>query len=387
MTLAGAFAGFFAALAAFWLIGKITEDSIFAMAGSLVVLCGGALAAGEGAIGEVLGTGFSYPYFPFLRRYIPAVPFPVFFAMCALVWLLVTTKDRNKRIIYTVLAALCFAFLNFSYFYIWTTAAAWLVSVVLLWLIARPENWFDDFKAFIALGLACLLSLLPYALMLSHRSPTMDNVQLLVLTHAPDLFRVPSLISFAVLAMLILGVVLKLINFKDCSTLFAASFALTVIAVFNQQIITGHSLQPIHYQVFIGNYVAGLSLVLTIGLLLKDFRKNKPLISKFIFSIVAVIAVIWGFVECHYTVRVLDEANIIRDEGMPLAKRLEELAKSEQKPHSNNDFFIQFDLRRRFADGRAAGDSLVTSSARFRRTFVGRKQRALLPIYVLQQSR
>ena len=64
MTFAGAFAGFFAALAAFWLIGKITEDSVFAMMGSLVVLCGGALAAGEGAIGEVLGTGFFISVFP-----------------------------------------------------------------------------------------------------------------------------------------------------------------------------------------------------------------------------------------------------------------------------------------------------------------------------------
>ncbi len=335
MTLAGAFAGFFAALALFWLIGKITGDSILAMAGSLVVLCGGALAAGEGAIGEITGMGFSYPYFPFLRRYIPAIPFPVFFAMCALVWLLVTTRDRNKRIIYTVLAAFCFAFLNFSYFYIWTTAAAWLVSVVILWLIARPANWFDDFKAFIALGLGCLLSLIPYALMLSQRSATMDNVQLLVLTHAPDLFRTPSLISFAVLGMLILGSVLQLVDFKDRSTLFAASFALTVIAVFNQQIITGHSLQPIHYQVFIGNYVAALSLVLTIGLLLKNFRLEKPVISKIAFSIVALAAVIWGFVECHYTVRVLDEANIIRDEGMPAANRLEELAKAEKNPQQS----------------------------------------------------
>ena len=335
MTLAGAFAGFLAALTAFWLIGKITEDSVFAMAGSLVVLCGGALAAGEGAIGEVLGTGFSYPYFPFLRRYIPAVPFPVFFAMCTFVWLLVTTKNRNKRIIYTVLAAFCFAFLNFSYFYIWTTAAAWLVCVVFLWLLVRPDNWFDDFKAFIALGLGCLLSLIPYALMLSHRSDTMDNVQLLVLTHAPDLLRVPSLLSFAVLSILIFGVAAQLINLKDRSTLFAASFALTVIAVFNQQIITGHSLQPIHYQVFIGNYVAALSLVLTVGLLLKNFRLDKPLISKIVFFFAAFAAVIWGFVECHYTVRVLDDANIIRDEGMPLAARLNELAKDDKNLHQS----------------------------------------------------
>ena len=38
---------------------------------------------------------FPIRIFPFLRRYIPAIPFPVFFAMCALVWLLVTTKDMK----------------------------------------------------------------------------------------------------------------------------------------------------------------------------------------------------------------------------------------------------------------------------------------------------
>ncbi len=76
-----------------------------------------------------------------------------------------------------------------------------------------------------------------------------------------------------------------------------------------------------------------LSLVLAIGLLLKDFRVDNPLVSKIVFFIIALTAVIWGFVECHYTVRVLDEANVIRDEGMPLANRLEQLAKDDQNPH------------------------------------------------------
>src|SRR5437764_6961574 len=42
MTISGAIAAFLTALAIFWLIGMITGDSLFAMAGSLVVLCGGA---------------------------------------------------------------------------------------------------------------------------------------------------------------------------------------------------------------------------------------------------------------------------------------------------------------------------------------------------------
>ena len=333
MTLCGAFAGFFAALVIFGLIGKITDDSWLAMTGTLVVLCGGALAAGEGAIGGILETGQTYPYFPAFRRYIPAVSFPFFFALCALVWLLVTTADLRRRIIYCVLASFCFAFTVFSYFYHWTTAVAWLICVVGLWLVVRPEGFWKDFKAFIALGAACLFALIPYAVLLSHRSQTMDDVQLLVYTHAPDLARFPEYISLVVLIMLIAGIRLNIIGLKERPTLFAASFALVPLVVFNQQIITGRSLQPIHYQVFIGNYVAALALVITIGILWRKISLNNPLFSKIALSFIALLAIFWGFVECHYTIGVLDDLNVARDKVMPIARRFEELAKGEAHPN------------------------------------------------------
>jgi hypothetical protein len=329
MWLAGGIAAFLTALACFWLVGRITGDSLFAMTAALVVLCGGALAAGEGAIGELLGGSYSYPYFPGFRRYIPAIPFPVFFAMCAFVWLLVTGADMRRRIVYCVLASLCFAFLVFSYFYTWTTAAAWLASVVLIWLVVRPEGWQKDFKAFVALGVACAAALVPYALLLSKRSHTMDDVQMLVFTRAPDLLRVPAIICYAVLAMLILAILLKAINLKERSTLFAFSFALVPLVVLNQQILTGRSLQPIHYQVFIGNYVAALALVVALGLLWRGISRKNPAFANGTLTILALIATIWGIVECHYTVRILDEANVERDKGMAVARRLEELHQSE----------------------------------------------------------
>jgi hypothetical protein len=168
-----------------------------------------------------------------------------------------------------------------------------------------------------------------YALMLSRRSHTMDDVQLLVLTREPDLWRVPELISYAVIAMLIVAVLIKAVSWRSCSTLFALSLAIVPIIVFNQQIITNHSLQPIHYQVFIGNYVAALALVITLGILWKGISEKHTRLSAALLASLAVIAAAWGIVECHYTVRVLDEANIIRDKGMPVAKRLEELAKTD----------------------------------------------------------
>lgn len=341
MWLSGGLAAFIAGLALFWLIGKMTDDSVYAMAGALIVICGGSLFAGEGAISEILFDGFSYPYYPGLRRYVPAVPFAVFFILCGSVWKLLTTEDMTKRIIFTVISSICFAFTVFSYFYIWTTAAAWLGCLVFVWLIVRPEGWIKDFKAFAALGAACLVSLIPYAYFLSKRSHTMDHVQLLVYTRELDLWRFPELVVYAVLLMLILGALLKAINLKDRSTLFVLSLVLTVIAVFNQQFITGRSLQPIHYQVFIGNYVAGLALVLMLGLLFKTLTQNK--LKQVSFAVLALIAATWGIVECHYTVRVLDDANLVRDEGMPVAKRLTELAVNDvPSPNSQRAVTLAF---------------------------------------------
>ena len=325
MTIAGAVAGFLAALAAFWVIGRLTGNSLYAMMGSIFVLAGGALWAGEGAIGEITGWGYSYPYFPAFRRYIPAMPFPFFLAMIGFVWLMVNTEEMRRRITYCVLASLCFAFTNFSYFYTWTTGAAWLGCLALMWIIARPEGFKQDFKAFLALGAACLLSLIPYAILLSKRSHTMDDVQLLVNTHAPDLYRVPIYISLLVLLIIVVAVLLKKISFRERETLFAVSLALVPLVVFNQQIITGRSLQPIHYQVFIGNYVAALAFVVAVGIILKKFEWFNGAAAKIAISLVALLSIAWGFVECHYTVRILDEQNVERDRGLDVGQYLTDI--------------------------------------------------------------
>ena len=180
MWLSGAIAAFIAGLALFWLVGKLTDDSIYAMAGTLIVVCGGALFAGEGALGEITGNGIAYPYFPGLRRYLPAIPFAVFFVLCASVWKFLITEDFRRKIPFVVISGICFAFTVFSYFYIWTTAAAWLGCLAAVWLIIRPEGWKKEIKSFVLLGAVCFSSLLPYAYLLSKRSHTMDDVQLLI---------------------------------------------------------------------------------------------------------------------------------------------------------------------------------------------------------------
>ncbi|MEO6049988.1 MAG: hypothetical protein ABIP78_01475 [Pyrinomonadaceae bacterium] len=345
MTISGAAAAFLTALAIFWLIGMITGDSLFAMAGSLIVLAGGALFAGEGAIGEILGTGYSYPYFPGFRRYIPAMAFPAFFALVALVWKIVGSQQSEEKqadqtsavsatsFLLLSLSALAFGYTVFSYFYVWTTAASWLGCVGILWLVVRPDGVWKDIRSFALLGIGCVLSLAPYAYLLSKRSQTMDDVQMLVRTHAPDLTRPPELISLVVLIVLVAGIGLKMFRLKDRGTLFAISLALVPIVVFNQQIVTGQSLQPIHYQVFIGNYVAGLAVVVTLGLIWRNAEGRETRWASLALTVVALIAAGWGFVECHYTVRILDDVNIARDEALPAARRLADLAQNDPDPH------------------------------------------------------
>ena len=333
MTLAGAFAGFAAAFAVFWLIGMLTEDSWYAMAASLAVFCFGTLAAGEGAIGEILFDGFSYPYFPGFRRYIPAMAFPAFFAMLGFVRLMLKEDETKRPVIYGSAGLLCFAYIVFSYFYVWTTAAAFLAVIGSVTLAFRPADWKRDIKRLAIFGVGCVLILVPYAYLLSGRSETMDHVQLLVKTRMPDIFRFPEYVSLAVVMFIAAAVLLKVFSLKDRAVLFALTLAVVPFVLFNQQVITGMSLQPIHYQVFIGNYVSTLAAAVAIGLFWRAKLGEAKAFSRYACVLIASAAIVWGFVECHYTVRVLDDANIARDESLPVARRLEELARNYPDPH------------------------------------------------------
>ncbi len=334
MIWAGALAGFLTAFAMFWLALRLTENAWFASAATLVVLCGGVLAIGEGAISEMRFGWAAYPYFPFLRRYVPAVPFPFFWTLLLTVWLLLTSDKLITRIFYVILASLCFAALVYSYFYLWTTAAAWLACLALMWLVFRPLNWLKDWQAIAVLGGLAILSLAPYAVMLGNRDRVMDDVQLLVLTRMPDLLRAPEVISCASLALLSFGVWRKRFSPDDKRALFAASLALVPFAVFNQQIVTGRSLQPIHYQVFIVNYVALFALCAALFLVRRK-RADKTEsfgsknFGKLIFPLIALAACGWGAVEAVYTTAPVSDANVIRDDARIVGERLRQLAQTE----------------------------------------------------------
>ncbi|MDQ3711621.1 MAG: hypothetical protein M3388_05330 [Acidobacteriota bacterium] len=361
-----AIASFLTALALFWLLVLITEDNSFAAVGTLIIMFGGALASGNGAINELFGRGAAYPFLPFLRRYIPAVAFPFFFALFGCVWLALKSQTKSAKYISSISAGLCFGFLVFSYFYLWTTAAAFLFVLTLLWIVLRPENWKLDLRYLLLIDAVAFLFLLPYGYLLSQRAESTDAIQLLVLTHAPDLLRFTAIVGYVSIPFLVLAIWFGLTKIKETSTIFLLAFSIVPFVVFNQQIISGRSLQPFHYEFYVVNYISALVVVLTIFLFLK--RIHSPKIRAVVLLIGGFMAVGWGYVEVKLTTRLLISWNVARDEAMPVTKRLSELAE-ENEANGKTAVTLNFDYVQ--ADNQPVVSPQAVLWARHQHVFAG----------------
>jgi uncharacterized membrane protein YozB (DUF420 family) len=232
------------------------------------------------------------------------------------------------------LAGVTFGLLVYSYFYLWTAAAAWLGCFVLLSLVARVEGYRKTLAPFVPVALLALAALVPYAVLLSRRAPTMDTVQLLAATHAPDFSRSSIKLGLIVCVALAFAAWRGRIEWRDRATLLAASFALTPLVVFNQQVLTGRSLQPLHYELYIAKYLSLTALVLTVALIRRGRARSwwRPLTARAL-ACVAVVALGWGMFETAVETKRHAWASGDRDEALPVARRLAELAR---EPASND---------------------------------------------------
>jgi len=105
--------------------------------------------------------------------------------------------------------------------------------------------------------------------------------------------------------------------------------SLLPFVVFNQQVLTGYSIQPIHYELYVANYVALLAMVLAFGVIVqarwrKEFRSRAVIV-------IAVCAIGWGAIEVTYAIRARAELNRIRDEVRPAARRLTTLSSAGER--------------------------------------------------------
>jgi hypothetical protein len=329
--------GFLSALSIFWFVASLTRDKVLAAAMVWIVLGMGTLGAGQGMLRHFVNLPYLIPlwfsnlfqptslyHLPFLRFYQPAVAFPLFFLFCTFVFHALASENQRRASLLAVAAGLIFATLIFSYFFLWTAAAAWLVVVSIIWLLKRGERGLS----LIVLGIiaACAgAALIPYFLMLSHRATTVDSVQALVLSHRPDLLRVPELIGLITMGALLLAVRRGRISDRDPVFLFAFSLGALPVVVFNQQILTGRSLQPVHYEWFIANYVALTGLVLTTAIWWRG-TESKQFLTNQRLAVLACFALLFGAGEVWLTASQYLAHNTKIDEARPAMKRLAALA-------------------------------------------------------------
>src|SRR6266545_29997 len=307
-----AIAGLLASLSIFWLLASITGDGKVAAVGVMFVVCLGALAGGQGILGLVLKPGVVFLGLPFLRRYQPAADLPLFFIFCALVWQALDPENKRRAWLYAALAGLILAVLIFSYLYLWTAAAAWLMCLAVLWLYLRSrEERRRALALFIITAAIATVALMPYAYLVSHRATNLDEAQTMVLTHRPDLFRAPEIIGFVLLVLLVIAVRRGQVKRSEPRVILAASFALLPLLLFNQQIVTGRSMQPYHFESFIANYAVLISLVIVTTLFYQPIKRRSLLW-------IAVLCFLWGAIEVSMPIIANYRPNIAADQMVPV---------------------------------------------------------------------
>lgn len=308
----------FSALSIFWLLREITYDDLLSAAGVLVTLCLGTAVAFQGELRFWLEGRILADFFPFLRRYQPGFAFPLFFVFCVWVWRSMKAETRRTNISYALLSGLTLAVLIFSYFYLWTAALAWLGCLTMLYLI-----WFKEARVntLITGGIVAAFSiaaLVPYFLMLADRSSNLDSVQLLTATRMPNFASPSMMIGLGVAAASVFAVWRGMMKMSEPRTLFTLSFALTPLILFNQQIVTGRSLQPVHYELFIANYLVLTSLILFISIVFQHFAEsNNKLPFRRGLVYVGVAVCVWGVIESTSSTSRNSIYAEIRDESIP----------------------------------------------------------------------
>jgi hypothetical protein len=315
-----AIGGALAGLAVMFLMITITSNRLLSALGMLFVLTFGALSAGQGLVGLLFKSDVLFLGLPFLRRYQPVVAFPLFFVFCAWLWKsLITTRQRHAYI-YSLLSGLSLAVLIFSYLYLWTTALAWLVLVAVIWLVARFEiERFSSWQPFAIVAALALLALVPYSNFVSHRARELDEAQTMIFTRWPDLFRPSELIGVAVFVVVLLAIRRGVIERTDPRAIFAACFALLPLVVFNQQVLTGRTMQPYHFEVFIVNYAALIGLVI-VAVILWEPKIRRSL------TWIAIASCLWGATEVTMDILAHTRSSVGADHVVPVLRRLDQLS-------------------------------------------------------------
>ncbi|MDQ3179551.1 MAG: hypothetical protein M3Q33_03425, partial [Acidobacteriota bacterium] len=299
--------------------------------GTVLVFSSGALIGGQGSFVARFAPESIYYFiaFPFARRTVPLIGFPALFLFFGFVWKFLSAQNRKTKIFSATLSVFSFTFLVYSYFYLWTAAAAWFGALVIFWLIFRFEDWRKTVIPLSVFGVILLAVLVPYFVLLANRAETMDAVQLLVSTRQPDLWRIPEIIGFVVVAGFVFAEIFGWIDWREPKIIFLLSFALVAPVVFNQQIITGSSLQPIHYQFYGVNYITAFALI-AFGFTLLSKNLNRRAFNV-ILILLGLFALYIGYSDGQFAVKKMRGTNVWRDDLMPVAQKIKAISQNAEK--------------------------------------------------------
>jgi hypothetical protein len=319
-------AGLFLTWCVFGLLSAVLKDQRVALAATVVVLCLAELAGDGGMVGVLLFHHKLSVLMPFLRRYQPAFPLPVYFLFCGLVWrsvLRAQKQEQRHAYAYAVAAGLLLATLMFSYLYLWTAAAAWLACIAALWTIFywHERKWRVLSALAIPAGMM-MVTLIPYTYLVARRSHSLDDAQILVMTRHLDLLHSPEIIGFLVIVSLVTVTRRRGIKWTDQRVLFTTSFATLPFLLFNQQLITGRSMQPFHFDLFVANYVAVVAAACLTALIW-------PKISTRALFWIAALAFTWALLEVGLLAKARSVHDASDDQIVPVLRHLNELSHTD----------------------------------------------------------
>ncbi len=305
-----AFLAVFASAALSCLFFQVTGDGLFSAVATLVVLCCGTAAAFQGELRHLIDGRVLVDFLPFLRRYQPGPSLPLFFLFVVCVRCAIASEQLRRAIYFSIAAGAVIAGLVFSYFYLWTAAVAWLICFGLIITAVKRDDSGRVGLVFLIITIFAAGSLVPYFYLLSLRAVNIDSIQLLVFSRMPDLTS-PSMWIGLIVAV---ATLFRSANFDRRVLALILSFSLTPVILFNQQVVTGRLLQPIHYEIFFANYLVLIAAML----LLRSFVENASG-AKFRrgLAYLGIAATMWGIFEAYGSTTRNSIATEIRDNSIP----------------------------------------------------------------------
>lgn len=304
-------AGLLSSASVCWLILLATDSPKTAAVGTFLTFAFAGLIAGQGIVGLLIDPETKFLGLPFLRRYEPSAPWPLFFLFCGFTWRALT-KPASKA--FGILAGFVFAILVFSYFYLWTAALAWFVALIMLWIILRRREVGLRLWSIMLIGVPAVVL---WVYLILHVPSSASDFQVFTYTRKPDLFQLTEIIAFVLIAASLVFV--DRIQLRTPRALLGLSLLVLPFLLLNQQVVTGRSVQPFHYEVLVGNYAVIVGAVLM-------FTLFKPNLHRKFIVLVTALCIVWTFVEVESQYRANAEPSSRHDEAVPILKELKSLA-------------------------------------------------------------